>query len=37
MKRLFLNGDPHMNWPTQDDPSPRLAIVLVYGLGIRTR
>ena len=37
MKRLFLNGHPCMNWPTQDDLSPHLAIVQIYGLGIGTQ
>ncbi len=37
MKRFFLNGHPYMNWPTQDDLSPRLAIVQIYGLGIETQ
>ena len=37
MKRLLLNGHPYMNWPTQDDLSPRLAIVQIYGLGIGTQ
>ena len=37
MKRLFLNGHPYMNWPTQYDLSPRLAIVQLYGMGTGTQ
>jgi len=34
MKRLFLHGRPYMNWSLEDDFSPRLAIVQLYGLGV---
>ena len=37
MKRLFLNGHPYMNWSLEDDLSPRLAIVQLYGLGTGTQ
>lgn len=37
MKRLFLNGHPYMNWSREDDLSPRLAIVQLYGLGTGTQ
>ncbi len=36
MMRLLVNGHPYMNWPSEDDLSPRLAIAQLSELGFGT-